>query len=215
MANNNTSLLHSLGVIPVIAIDSVNDALPLADALIEGGLPLAEITFRTAAAADVIATLREQRPQMLIGAGTILNIEQLHKAKASGAVFGVAPGFNPEVVREAIAIGFDFYPGVLTPSEVEVALSMGCKVMKLFPVELVGGLKMVKALAGPFGHTGLKLIPLGGLTAENFQTYLAEKLVLAVGGSWIATKESIAAGRWHEIRENCRQAREIVIKVRP
>ena len=215
MDNDRQALLHKLGVIPVIAIDSAEHALPLADALIEGGLPAAEITFRTAAAADAIRALRRERPQLLVGAGTILNVEQLREAKACGAAFGVAPGFNPDIVRQAQAASLDFCPGVMTPSEIENAMALGLNVLKFFPSELAGGLKMIKALAGPYGHTGLRFIPTGGVSEQNLEAYLAEKLVLAVGGTWIAKKESIAAGKWDEIRQNCRRAVEIVAKVRP
>ena len=215
MDNDRQALLHKLGVIPVIAIDSAEHALPLADALIEGGLPAAEITFRTAAAADAIRALRRERPQLLVGAGTILNVEQLREAKACGAAFGVSPGLNPDIVRQAQAAGLDFCPGVMTPSEIENAMALGLNVLKFFPSELAGGLKMIKALAGPYGHTGLRFIPTGGVSEQNLEAYLAEKLVLAVGGTWIAKKESIAAGKWDEIRQNCRRAVEIVAKVRP
>jgi len=215
MDNDRQALLHKLGVIPVIAIDSVEHALPLADALIEGGLPAAEITFRTAAAADAIRALRRERPQLLVGAGTILKLDQLLQAKACGAAFAVAPGFNPDIVRQAQAAGLDFCPGVMTPSEIENAMALGLNVLKFFPSELAGGLKMIKALAGPYGHTGLRFIPTGGVSEQNLDAYLAEKLVLAVGGTWIAKKESIAAGKWDEIRQNCRRAVEIVAKVRP
>lgn len=214
MDNDIQALLHRLGVIPVIELDSVEHALPLADALIEGGLPAAEITFRTAAAAEAIRVLRRERPQLLVGAGTILKVEQLREAKACGAAFGVAPGFNPDIVRKARAAGLDFCPGMMTPSEIENAMAMGLNVLKFFPSELAGGLKMIKALAGPYGHTGLRLIPTGGISEQNLEAYLAEKLVLAVGGTWLAKKESIAAGKWDEIRQNCRRAVEIVAKVR-
>jgi 2-dehydro-3-deoxyphosphogluconate aldolase/(4S)-4-hydroxy-2-oxoglutarate aldolase len=214
MDNDTQALLHKLGVIPVIELDSVEHALPLADAMIEGGLPAAEITFRTAAAAEAIRTLRRERPQLLVGAGTILNVDQLREAKACGAAFGVAPGFNPDIVRHAQAAGLDFCPGVMTPSEIENAMALGLNVLKFFPSELAGGLKMIKALAGPYGHTGLRFIPTGGVNEQNLEAYLAEKLVLAVGGTWIAKKESIAAGKWDEIWQNCRRAVEIVAKVR-
>lgn len=214
MNKDKQALLQKLGVIPVIAIDSAEHALPLADALIAGGLPAAEITFRTAAAAEVIRTLRRERPQLLLGAGTILTLEQFAKARDCGAAFGVAPGFNPAVAQAAVKDGWDFCPGVMTPSEIENAMALGLNVLKFFPAELAGGLKMIKALAGPYGHTGLKFIPTGGVTQENLPAYLAEKTVLAVGGTWIAKKETIAAGKWDEITANCRAACETVAKTR-
>ncbi len=199
----------------MVAIDSPDHALPLADALIAGGLNVVEITFRTAAAAEAIRTLRRERPNMLVGAGTILTADQLQAAIDCGAAFGVAPGLNHEIVAHALAAGLPFFPGVMTPTEIESALAMGLTTVKFFPAETAGGVKMIKALAGPYAHTGIRLIPTGGVTEQNLQSYLAEKLVLAVGGTWIAKKETIAAGTWDEIAANCRRAAAIVRKARP
>ncbi len=197
--------IGSRGVIPIIAIDSVDAALPLADALLEGGLPVAEITFRTEAAAAVITKLSSERPELMLGAGTILTVDNLKRARDCGAAFGVAPGLNPDVVREALAIGFPFAPGVMTPSDVEAALATGLKVLKFFPAEVAGGVKMLKALAGPYGHTGVQFLPTGGVGAANFHDYLALDTVLAVGGSWVARRDAIAAGDWTTVAANCRQ----------
>ena len=201
-------------VVPVIAIDSVDAALPLADALIEGGLPVAEITFRTAAAAEVIAKIAKERPGLLLGAGTVLTAENLRRAKDTGARFGVAPGLNPDVVAEAGRLGLPFIPGVITPSEIEQALSLGVKLLKYFPAEAFGGLKVIKALSAPYAHAGVKFMPTGGVTAANLPDYLASDAVACVGGTWIASREAIAEKRWDQIRENCRAAVEIVRRVR-
>ncbi|HTO21321.1 MAG TPA: bifunctional 4-hydroxy-2-oxoglutarate aldolase/2-dehydro-3-deoxy-phosphogluconate aldolase [Spirochaetia bacterium] len=201
-------------VIPVIAIDSVDAALPLADALIEGGLPVAEITFRTAAAAQVIAMIARERPQMILGAGTVLTSENLGRACDSGAKFGVAPGLNPDVVAEAAHRGLPFMPGVITPTEVEQALSLGLKLLKFFPAEVFGGLKVIKALAAPYGHAGVRFMPTGGVNTGNLAEYLGEKTVACVGGTWIATREAIAEKKWAQIRDNCKAAIEIARKVR-
>ena len=201
-------------VIPVIAIESADDALPLADALIEGGLPMAEITFRTAAAAAVISRIAKERPQMVIGAGTILTKDNLAAAIDAGARFGVAPGLNPDILSEANRRGLPFVPGVVTPSEVEQALGLGATLLKFFPAEASGGVAMIKALAGPYGHTGVKFVPTGGVSAANLADYLAVSAVACVGGTWIASKEAIAEKKWAAIRDNCRAAVTIVAAAR-
>ena len=146
--------LKQTGILPVIAIQSAEDALPMADAMIEGGLPCAEITFRTEAAAEVLTTLKKERPELILGAGTVLTAENLRRAKDAGAQFGVAPGLNPKILEEAEKLGIPFIPGVVTPSEVEQALSFGVKMLKFFPAEASGGIGMIKALYAPYGHTG-------------------------------------------------------------
>ena len=193
-------------VVPVIAIDDIAHALPLADALIGGGLPIAEITFRSPVAAEVIRILTRERPQMLVGAGTVLTAEALDLAQANGAAFGVAPGLNPRVVAHARAAGFPFMPGVATPSDIEGGLAAGCRFLKFFPAEALGGAPMLSALGGPYLHMGVRFMPTGGLSAATVGGYLALKTVVAVGGTWIAKKEDIAAGRWDTITANCRAA---------
>jgi len=195
-------------LVPVIAIDAVDDALPLADALTQGGLPLAEITFRTAAAAEVIALLTAQRPELLVGAGTVLNSASLDQAVSAGAAFGVAPGTNPDVVRAARERGLPFIPGVATPSDIEAALAQGASVLKFFPAEASGGAAMLRAMIGPYAHTGVKFMPTGGVTLDNLEAYLALDCVAAIGGTWLATKDDIAEKRWGRIAEKCREARQ-------
>lgn len=202
--------IGAAGVVPVVAIESVESALPFADALIEGGLPVAEITFRTAAAPEVIAKLRAERPDVMVGAGTILTVENLRRAVDAGAVFGVAPGLNPKVVEEALKLGFPFAPGVMTPSDVELGLGLGLEVLKFFPAGAAGGPKYLKSLAAPYLHTGVRFIPTGGVSRENMGEYLAMSAVLAVGGTWIAKKDAIAAGEWDKIKANARAASEYV-----
>jgi len=196
-----------LGVVPVIAIDDADNALPLADALIEGGLPIVEFTFRTEAGQAAIKTIAAERPDCLVGAGTILTVDQVRAAHDAGAAFAVAPGFNPAVVAEAAKVGLPFSPGVMTPSDVGAALDTGLQVLKFFPAEAAGGVKLLKALAGPYKHTGVKFIPTGGINADNFIDYLASEVVLAVGGSWVAARQDIADGNWEAVKANCRQIR--------
>jgi 2-dehydro-3-deoxyphosphogluconate aldolase/(4S)-4-hydroxy-2-oxoglutarate aldolase len=206
--------MKKYGVVPVIAIESAEAALPLADALAEGGLPVAEITFRTAAGGEVIARIGKDRPNVILGAGTVLSVENLRAAKAAGARFGVAPGTNPDIVAEANRLGLPFIPGVVTPSEVEKALSLGARLLKFFPAEASGGLAMIKALAAPYGHLGVKFMPTGGVSQANLEEYLKNEAVLCVGGTWIASKELIKEKKWAEIRDNCRKAMEVVRKLR-
>ena len=206
--------LKKMGVVPVIAIESVEDALPMADALVAGGLPIAEITFRTAAAAEVIKKLKKERPSLMLGAGTILTVDQLQQAKECGAVFGVTPGFNPQVVKKAVEIKFALFPGGLTPSEIEQGLALGLKVLKFFPCEAAGGINMLKAVSAPYGHLGVKFIPTGGINLAKLGDYLALSQVLAVGGTWIATKEAIAGKKWGEIQKNAADVVQAVKKIR-
>ena len=191
------------GVVPVIAIEDIASAIPLADALIEGGLPVAEITFRTKAAAEAIFLLKKERPQLLLGAGTVLTTEQVKTANSCGASFSVAPGLNPSVIHTARTIGLPFAPGVMTPSDVEAAISMDLRILKFFPAGAIGGPSFLKSLAAPYAHLGIKFIPTGGVNAENMSAYLELPHVLAVGGTWIAKKEDITAGCWEKIRKNC------------
>jgi len=198
--------IAQLKVVPVIAIESPEAAQPLAEALIGGGLPIAEITFRTEAAAAVIRKMSQESPGLLVGAGTILTLDNLKAAVDSGAAFGVAPGCNPQIIEAAQKRSFPFVPGVCTPSDVESALSCGCKILKFFPAGAMGGLPMLKSLIAPYGHTGVQFMPTGGVSPANLGEYLATKGVIACGGTWIATKEDIAGEQWEQIAARCREA---------
>jgi 2-dehydro-3-deoxyphosphogluconate aldolase/(4S)-4-hydroxy-2-oxoglutarate aldolase len=206
--------MEQCGVVPVIAIESKELALPMVDALVKGGLPVAEITFRTEAAADVIALLKKERPDVFLGAGTITSIDQLMKARDCGAAFGVTPGFNPEVVKKAVKIGFPLFPGVLTPSEIEQGLSMGLKVLKYFPAEASGGVSMLKAVSGPYSHLGVRFIPTGGINIKNLEDYLRLPQVIVCGGTWIAKKDVISARKWDEIERHAAEVVQLVSKIR-
>ncbi len=208
------SEIARFGVVPVIAIESVESALPLADALLEGGLPIVEITFRTAAAAEVIACIARQRPELLVGAGTVLSEANVRAAKEAGAKFAVAPGLNPATVHAALKAELPFAPGVCTPSDIELALGLGCRIAKFFPAEASGGVEMVKALTAPYAHTGIRFMPTGGVSTANLEHYLAIETVAAVGGTWIAKPADLVAGRWQVIRDRCQEAMQIVRKIR-
>jgi 2-dehydro-3-deoxyphosphogluconate aldolase/(4S)-4-hydroxy-2-oxoglutarate aldolase len=201
--------IKNFRVIPIIAIEQVEAALPLADALMKGGLPIAEITFRTEAAAAVIRKLAMERPDLLIGAGTILTVDNLKKARDCGAKFGVAPGFNRKVVEETVKYGFPFSPGIMTPSDVEAALELGVKILKFFPAEAAGGINMLKSLLAPYAHMGVQFIPTGGINLPKAKEYLAIPQVIAVGGTWIAKKEDITAGNWQEITAHCQAVKNL------
>ena len=186
-------------VVPIAVIDSVADAVPLARALIHGGLPVIEITLRTPCALDCIRAIRQGCPEVLVGAGTILDALQLRGAIKAGAKFGVSPGMNDDVVRAALQHQLLFIPGVMTPSEVESALGLGCRLLKFFPAEVAGGAKMLKALAGPYEATGVRFIPLGGITPANMAEYLALPNVAAVGGSWMCERKLVREKKWTEL----------------
>ncbi len=201
------------GVIPVIAIESPEHALSMADALIEGGLPVAEITFRTKAAAEVIEKLNNARPELLLGAGTILSVRDLERAAECGARFGVSPGLNPDIVRRALELDFPFFPGVMTPTDIELGLSFGLKILKFFPSEASGGTKMLGAVSAPYAHLGVRFIPTGGISMKNLKDYLSLPQVIAVGGTWIAKKQMIASEDWEGIRKNAAEAVEAVSRI--
>jgi 2-dehydro-3-deoxyphosphogluconate aldolase / (4S)-4-hydroxy-2-oxoglutarate aldolase len=206
--------IAEIGVLPVIAIENPEHAVPLADALLAGGLPVAEITFRTAAAAEVIARMARERPALLVGAGTVLDRISLDVAKKSGAEFGLAPGFDSEIVDHAAASGFPFVPGIMTPSELSAAMRRGAQVFKFFPAGIAGGPEALQAIAAPFAHLGLKFVPTGGVSPGNMRDWLRVPGVAAVGGTWIARTEDIRAERWDKITEHCREAVAIVAEVR-
>ncbi|HHI4954267.1 bifunctional 4-hydroxy-2-oxoglutarate aldolase/2-dehydro-3-deoxy-phosphogluconate aldolase [Vibrio parahaemolyticus] len=200
--------LKALKVIPVIAIDKAEDIIPLGKVLAENGLPAAEITFRSAAAAEAIRLLREAQPDMLIGAGTVLNREQAIAAKEAGATFIVSPGFNPNTVKACQEIGIDIVPGVNNPSTVEAALEMGLTTLKFFPAEASDGINMVKSLLAPY--TDIELMPTGGINPANIKDYLAIPRVLACGGTWMVDKKLIEEGNWEELARLTREAVALV-----
>ena len=193
-------------IVPVVVLDSADSAEPLAEALLAGGLDIMEITFRTAAAEESIRRISSRFPEILLGAGTLLDRDQVLRARAAGAVFGLAPGLNPEIIAAANDAGLNFSPGVMTPSEVEQALSLGCKLLKFFPAEAAGGVAMLKSLAGPYAHTGVRFIPTGGVTTANLASYLKVPVVAAIGGSWMVDKALVNSGNWPEITRLTREA---------
>ena len=207
---NMVETLGKAGIIPVIVIEKVEQAVPLAKALVKGGLPVLEVTFRTAAAADAIAAIRKEVPEAVVGAGTILTPEMLKAAKSAGAVFGVAPGFDPVVIAAAKAEGLPFCPGIATASELSQALTAGCRMVKFFPAEAAGGVKMIKNLLGAFRFTGVKFMPTGGVNLSNVADYLAVPEIVCCGGTWIVPKDALAAGDWAAIEKLAADAAALV-----
>ncbi|WP_420006123.1 bifunctional 4-hydroxy-2-oxoglutarate aldolase/2-dehydro-3-deoxy-phosphogluconate aldolase [Arenibacterium sp. LLYu02] len=198
--------LSAFGVVPVIAIDAAEAALPLADALIAGGLPVAEITYRTEAAQAAIAAMAAHRPEMIVGAGTVLTEAQVEAAHAAGAQFALSPGIDAAVLAHAAKVGLPFAPGIMTPSDLQLALRHGCGMVKFFPAMPAGGPNMLKNIAAPYAHTGIGFNPTGGVTLANLGEWLALPEVRAVGGTWIASRADIAAGNWDKITRNAAEA---------
>ena len=196
--------IYELGIIPVVAIDDADKAVPLAKALSEGGLPATEITFRTAAAEESIRRITAECPDVLVGAGTVLTKEQADRAVAAGAKFIVTPGFNPEMVAYIKSLGIPMMPGAATPGEMEQAMSMGLNNIKFFPAEANGGVNKLKALAGPY--QAAKWMPTGGVNAKNLNDYLSFDRIIACGGTWLATGADIAEGNWEGITGKCKEA---------
>ncbi|MCQ2420864.1 MAG: bifunctional 4-hydroxy-2-oxoglutarate aldolase/2-dehydro-3-deoxy-phosphogluconate aldolase [Clostridia bacterium] len=201
--------LAGAGIVPVVVLDDAKDAVPTAKALLAGGIDVMEITFRTAAAADSIKAVSENCPDMLVGAGTVITLEQCTTAVEMGAKFIVSPGFDEEVVRWCVENGIAVTPGCVTPTEIMAAMKLGLKVVKFFPASVYGGLSAMKALSAPFG--GIKFIPTGGVNEKNLGEFIAAPFIHAVGGSWVCTKKDIAEGNFDKITALCKQARSIAL----
>ncbi|HEY4416478.1 MAG TPA: bifunctional 4-hydroxy-2-oxoglutarate aldolase/2-dehydro-3-deoxy-phosphogluconate aldolase [Verrucomicrobiae bacterium] len=197
-------------LICVAVIDQVADAVPLAEALLAGGMNVIEVTFRTAGAAESIARIRKSVPQIFVGAGTLLTPDQVKQAVDAGSQFGVSPGLSEAVSRAAQANQMPLFPGCITPTEVMHALELGWKHLKFFPAETAGGVNTLKSLIGPFGHTGVKFIPTGGITAATLPNYLAIPQVAAVGGSWMAERKLVAEKQWGKITELAADAMKVI-----
>lgn len=210
--SDRLELLTGYGVIPVVVLRHAEDASPLAEALCKGGLKCAEVTFRTEAAEAAIKIMAENFPDMLVGAGTVLTIEQAERAVAAGAGFIVSPGFDPEIVDYCLANNILILPGCMTPSEVAQGVKRGLQVLKFFPAEQAGGLAMIKALAAPY--TNVKFMPTGGINAENLEAYLSFDKIAACGGSWMVKAELVEHKEYDKIEKKTREAVELVKKIR-
>jgi 2-dehydro-3-deoxyphosphogluconate aldolase / (4S)-4-hydroxy-2-oxoglutarate aldolase len=204
--------LGSLGIVPVIKLENPESAVQLGRALIDGKLPVAEVTFRTASAAESIKRLRKELPGLLVGAGTVLTLTQAEAAVEAGAQFAVTPGFNPRIVDYFMAKGIPVIPGVNSPTQVEMGLERGLLLLKFFPAEASGGTRMLKALYGPYAE--VKFVPTGGIDSGNLPDYLRLANVVACGGSWMVKEESIKQGRYSDIATACRLAVELAASCR-
>ena len=207
-----TESFEKLGVVPVVVLENAKDAVPLATALVEGGLPCAEVTFRTEAAEESIHLMLEQFPEMLVGAGTVLTVEQVDTAVRAGAKFIVSPGFDAEIVDYCIKNEIPVFPGCITPSEVAQAVKRGLKVVKFFPAEPAGGISMIKAMAAPY--VDLKFMPTGGINAKNLEEYLSFDKIICCGGSWMVKGDLVKAGEFDKIRELTAEACKLVASIR-
>lgn len=210
--NETLEKLGQYGIVPVVVLNDSKDAEPLADALCEGGLACAEVTFRTEATAESIKIMSEKHPEMLVGAGTVLTVEQVDEAVAAGAKFIVSPGLNSEVVKYCLDKNIAITPGVVTPSEMELAIELGLNIVKFFPAEPSGGLSMIKAVSAPY--TMLKFMPTGGINPGNVKEYLKSDKIFACGGSWMVKGDLVDAGDFDKIKELTKEAADIVKEIR-
>lgn len=204
--------IQKMGVVPVVVLNDAKDAAPLAKALCEGGLPCAEVTFRTDAAEESIRIMTTEYPDMFVGAGTVLTIDQVNRAVDAGAKFIVSPGFDPEIVDYCLEKEIPVFPGCITPSEVAQAVKRGLKIVKFFPAEQFGGVGTIKAMAAPY--VGLKFMPTGGVSAKNLESYLSCDKIIACGGSWMVKGDLVKAGKFDEIKSLTEEAVRLVAQIR-
>ena len=214
MAPQIKEKISKAGVVAVIVIDKAGDTVPLANALLEGGIDTIELTLRTPAAMEAAGIISKEFPEITLGIGTVLTVDQVKAVTDQGVDFAVSPGCNPGVLNAARELGLSFAPGIMTPSDIEIAVELGCRVLKFFPAESSGGLKHLTGMANPYNHLGLTYIPLGGISMSNAGEYLASPLICAVGGSWIAKRSLIQAGDWKTITKNAREMRNLITKLR-
>ncbi len=205
-ASTLASIVQKAGIIAVLIIEREEDAVPLAKAMLAGGINVMELTLRTPAALGALRRIRAEVPEMIAGVGTILTVQQVGQVVSADAAFGVAPGTNPRVIQAAQQAGLSFAPGVATPTDIEIALENDCQLLKFFPAEPSGGLAYLKAVAAPYLHLGVKFIPLGGVNGKNLTSWLSDPLISALGGSWLAPKDLIARGDWAAIEAIAREA---------
>ena len=204
--------ISAFGIIPVVVLEDAKDAAPLAKALVEGGLPCAEVTFRTDTAEESIKIMTSEYPDMFVGAGTVLTIEQVDRAVAAGAKFIVSPGFDPEIVDYCLSKEISVFPGCITPSEVVQAVKRGLKAVKFFPAEQFGGVAAIKAIAAPY--VGIKFMPTGGINAKNLESYLSCDKIVACGGSWMVKGDLIKEGKFNEIKAMTEEAVKLAAEIR-
>ncbi|MDV7139058.1 bifunctional 4-hydroxy-2-oxoglutarate aldolase/2-dehydro-3-deoxy-phosphogluconate aldolase [Maribacter sp. TH_r10] len=206
--------IDNAGIIAVLIIDEVKHAVPVAKALLEGGVDAIELTLRTPAAIDAAKAIKKDVPEMTLGFGTVLTVDQVKAVVDVDADFAVSPGCNPRVLKEAKKLGLSFAPGIMTPTDIEMALEEGCRILKYFPAETSGGMNHLMNMVAPYQYLGLKFIPLGGCNLANASTYLQSDLITAIGGSWVAKRPLIQAGNWETITKNAREIRTLIDQIR-
>lgn len=206
--------IDDAGIVAVLVIDSVEHAVPLAQALLKGGVDTIELTLRTPVAMDAARAIKRSVPEVTLGIGTVLTSEQVKAIAGIGVDFAVAPGCNPKVIAEAFRQGLSFAPGVMTPTDIEMAIEQGCRVLKYFPAETSGGIRHLTNMVAPYQYLGLSFIPLGGLNMENAPSYLESPLITAIGGSWLAKRSLIQAEDWEAITHNARAIRNLIQEIR-
>lgn len=207
--------LTATKVVAGFSVERVEDAVPIARALLKGGVDAIELTLRTEAGMDAVRAIAQAVPEVLLGVGTILTPAQCKEAKAAGAMIGMSPGTNPDVVRAAHEVGLAFAPGIATPSDLEVAIGLGCRFIKYFPAEALGGVGYLNSMAAPYAHLGIAYFPLGGINADNMMTYLNSKHVAAIGGSWIVQSKLVQAGDWQGITQRAQAVRQVIEESSP
>jgi len=206
--------IDNAGIVAVLVIDELKHAVPLAKALLKGGVDAIELTLRTPVAMDAARVIKKEVPEMTLGFGTVLTVGQVKAVTGLGADFAVAPGCNPKVIAEARKQGLSFAPGVMTPTDIEMAIEQGCRVLKYFPAETSGGMEHLKNMVAPYQYLGLTFIPLGGLNIDNARTYLESPLITAIGGSWVAKRPLIQAENWDAITNNAKEIKDLIAKIR-
>ncbi|MFZ1749401.1 MAG: bifunctional 4-hydroxy-2-oxoglutarate aldolase/2-dehydro-3-deoxy-phosphogluconate aldolase [Saprospiraceae bacterium] len=206
--------IDDAGIIAVLVIDELKHALPLAEALLKGGVDTVELTLRTPIAFDAAIAIKKEFPEIVLGFGTLITIDQISKVVDAGADFAVAPGCNPRIIVEAKNQGLPFAPGIMTPSDIELAIELGCQILKYFPAETSGGLKNLESMVAPYQYLGLKFIPLGGLSLENSANYLKSPLITAIGGSWLAKSQLIKDEQWNTITKNALEIKNLIKEIK-
>lgn len=202
------------GVIAVLVIDEVKHAVPMARALLAGGVDTIELTLRTPAALDCAKALKKEVPEITLGFGTVLTVDQVKAVVDIGADFAVSPGCNPKIIAEAYKQGLSFAPGIMTPTDIEIATQEGCRILKFFPAATSGGIKHLESMSAPYNYLGLKFIPLGGCNMDNAPSYLQSELITAIGGTWVAKRNLIQSEDWNTITNNAKEIRDLITKIR-
>ncbi|BAX80556.1 bifunctional 4-hydroxy-2-oxoglutarate aldolase/2-dehydro-3-deoxy-phosphogluconate aldolase [Labilibaculum antarcticum] len=206
--------IDDCGIIAVLVIDELKHAVPVAQALLKGGIDAIELTLRTPVAMEAARLIKKEVPEINLGFGTVLTVDQVKAVADLGADFAVAPGCNPKVIAEAYKQGLSFAPGIMTPSDIEIAVEQGCRVLKYFPAETSGGMEHLTNMVAPYQYLGLTFIPLGGCNIHNAPSYLESSLITAIGGSWVAKRPLIQAEDWDTITANAREIRALITKIR-